>query len=493
MRRILFLLLPFLITVSYLPAFGKQEIVEIPVQNDEWFLCVTSFDVKSMPEEKLPMADAITRSLVDKLKIVDYRTRVSNEYAYYEGQAWAKARSAAAKALSAKIDERSILLFRGEANWKYKQNLKKVNAEIEKLKIDLETVEEDAPLINREPVFSLISNNLDMVFPNPPSPKGERRFCISQKADGMLTGLITDYHGRYFVSIKLYTVYTDSYAYEDSVIFSPEDMDKAMNEIAGRLIITLSGNRPALLAVKAEPAETLVLINRSFAGRGETEKTEYPPGKVTITASALNHETLTVETELVSGELTEVDLRLHPISFGSIEISGFPDGGSVYRGAMYMGHAPITLNVPLDTIEYIELETSTKELGQAVFLSSQTPDSQYYLSLHTSPPPKKGQVDKARRMHYWAWGGVWITGIASWITYQTYMSYDGAARSGTAPSYGDKFIDDYEQMYYYSMGATVALGVFIAYELFQMSRYLYISNKGSTPIVKPDRNGQEQN
>ena len=466
-------------------AGGQAEESEIAARNNEWVLCVTDFDASSMPVLKLSAANVIKRKMVDNINVISYRTRVSPEYAYYEGYAWARARSDAAKALSAKQDERSLMLFRGDPSWRYRVNLARVNEEIEKLTAALEEVENNPPVINKEPEFKLTAANLEYSFPPAPAAGNEIRFCAEQKADAFLTGSIMDYHGRFYVTIKLYTLYTRSFVWEDSIIFSAEDMEDALGEIARRLNMVLSGNRPSAIIVKAEPQDSLVLINRSFAGRGETPLLEYPPGKFIITASAGDHESLTVETELLPGELAEVEMILKPLEYSDIQISGSSPGGVVYHGAVYVGEAPLILRLPANTLEYVELETNDSKRGAVVFTSPDAPDSGLSLSIRTQTPLKPGRVGSARRTYYWAWGGTWITGIAAWIMYYTYVSADAAL--STRDDYEERFMNDNVRLYYVSMGTVIAVSVAVAYEIFHIGRYVYIANKGSTPIAKPGR------
>lgn len=470
-------------------ASGKKEEPEIKTQNDEWFLCVTDFDVSSLPEEKLTVSGVITKKVVDRLKVISYRTRISPEYAYYEGYAWSQTRSSAAKALSAKQEERSAQIYRGDSSWRYKQNLEKIDADIEKLKLALEEAEKEIPSINKQPEFKLTSGNLSDSFPVPPKTGVEYKFCQDQKADAFLQGTILEFHGRFYISVKLYTVYTRSFVYEDSIIFSVEDMENAMDEIAGRLIMVLSGNKPAAIAIKAEPDDALVLINRSFSGKGDTGIIEQPPGKITITASAPDYESMTVETELSAGKLTEVNIKLKKLEFGDVYLSGFPQGGTFYHGALYIGEAPLTLRVPLNQMEYIEIETGGNRRGTAVFFTPENNDFSYSLSLNTKTIPSKGRVEKARTWYYWAWGGTWITGIFAWIAYQTYTSMDSAIRYdyNAGNEVNNNFLNDYKRMYYISMGAVIAVCAAVAYEVFHIGRYVYISNQETTPIIKTSR------
>lgn len=471
-------------------ALGKHEETEIKTQNDEWVLCVTDFDISSVPVEKINIAGVITKKIVERLSVIDYRTRISPEYAYYEGHAWARARFAAAKALSNKQDERALQVYRGDPSWRYNRNLARIDTEIEKLKTDLEEIENNAPLINREPVFKLTDGNLAFSFPAAPKAGTENKFCQDQKADAFLAGSIIDFHGRYFISIKLYAVYTRSFVWEDSVIFSIEDTENALDEITGRLITILSGNKPAIITVKVQPEDTLVLINQTFAGKGEIAPLEHPPGKITITALAPDYESMTVETEVASGELAEIDIRLNPLMYGNVDIPGSSSGGTIYNGALYVGETPLTLRLPLNFMEYIELETADNTKGYAAFQIPDNTGASYSLSLRTFVPPAKGRVDKARQRYYWAWGGTWITSIAAWITYHSYVTADAASKYDDAYSkvYNEKFHNDYVNMYYISMGAVITMSAAVLYEIFQIGRYVYTANESSTPVVKPGRN-----
>jgi hypothetical protein len=290
--------------------------------------------------------------------------------------------------------------------------------------------------------------------------------------------------------IKLYTVYTQSYVYEDDVIFSPADLDKAVDEITDSLIIALSGNKPAAIAVHAEPAEALVLINRSFAGRGDTGVREYPPGIVTVSASAENYESITVETELEGGELTEIKFNLQPLAFGDVNVTGIFNSGSVYQGALYVGLTPLTLQLPLNQLEYIELEPSRTESGKAVFHTPAEAGTSNFLALPASTQAERGRVEKARRWYYWGWSGTWITGITAMLAYGLYTSYDEAynMRAGAVSS---DFNSQYNAMNYVFIGSLAVAGLAVAHEIFQMIRYISIANKDSTPYVKTSASKRE--
>jgi hypothetical protein len=465
-------------------ARGKTEELEKVPQNAEWVLCVTDFNVSSLPPNRRIIGEVMTRKLVDTVNMVDHRIRVSREYAYYEGYAWSQARLTAAKALAAKRDERDLLLYRGDPEWKYRRDLKTINDNIKTLEETLAETEAELPLIAREPDFKFTEGNNTGAFPAAPAAGGEYRFCQNQKADAFLAGEVTEFHGRIYITLRLYAVYTRSFIYEDNIIFSTDDADDAVDEIAGRLIAVLAGSGPAVIAVRAEPPDTMVLINKTFAGRGEVAAREHPPGKVTVSLSAENYSPETVETELSAGELTEIEAALRPLALADVTITApGKTGVSVYRGAMYVGEAPLTLRLPVNQFDYVHLETMGGESAEAVFLTPEIFNANDTLSLKTKIPPPTGQkrVEKARRRYYWSWGGTWIAGAAAWMISGLSTAYTNAYNPYRSTP---EMYDQTMTLYYANIGALALVGTAVAHEIFQMARYIYASGQGAAPIVK---------
>jgi hypothetical protein len=466
---------------------GTEEPEKVPL-NAEWVLCVTDFNISSLPPNRRVIGEVMTRKLVDTINTVDHRIRISREYAYYEGYAWSQARLTAAKALAAKRDERDLLLYRGEPGWKYRRSVKTIDGEIKKLEEDLAKTEAELPLIAREPVFQFTEGNNSGAFPAPPQTGGEYRFCQGQKADALLMGEVTEFHGRIYITLRLYAVYTRSFIYEDNIIFSSDDADDAVDEIAGRLIAALAGSSPAAIAVRAEPPDTMVLINKTFAGRGEVAAREHPPGKVAVALSAEGYAPETVETELSAGELTEIEVALRPRDMADVTITApGKTGVSVYQGAMYAGEAPLTLRLPANQFEYVHLETLGQETAEAVFLTPRIFNESDTLSLKTKIPPPSGQkrVEKARRRYYWSWAGTWIAGAAAWMTYGLYTTYrDTFTNTPLTQNQSVELYDQTMTLYYINIGTLALVGTAVAHEIFQMARYIYTSTQGAAPIVK---------
>jgi hypothetical protein len=465
-------------------ALGNKDADETYL-NDEWFFCITAIDQSELPPVRQLAGNALTRDLIQKLDSVSYRLRISPEYAYYESYAWQQEVGAAAKALANKQNERSQILYRGDPEWRYRQDIKKIDADIVKLAADLAEKEAQKPLIEREPVFKLIQSNVSGTYPAPPPPGGERRFCQSQKADGFLTGAIREFHGRYYIQLRLFTLYTNSWVYEDDIIFSLEDSGSAVEEIAARLTAVLAGSRPAAVAVTADPPEAQILINRNYAGKGTVPARDRPPGIVTIAAAAEGYSPMTVEEKLAPGELADVNIKLSPLQYADVFIdTPGRTGALVYHGAMYVGEAPLNLHLPLAQLQFVSIE-SRDERAKAVFSTPDLLGDTRTLSLKTKIPPPSGQrrVNNARKWYYWAWGGTWVTGIAAWIAYGMYTGQ----RSVLEQSSDQGFYDSTQQLYYISMGTVIAVGVAIGHEIFHIGRYMYTATEDATPIIKGDR------
>jgi len=471
---------------SLLIAGGKTDEEEQKPINNEWLLCVTQFDYSMLPVSQRVSGNVITRSLLDTLRSVSYRLRISPEYAYYEGYAWWQSVNAAAKALSQRQDERSLLLYRGDPEWRYQINVKKIDADIEKLKEALAKKEAEKPLVNNEPVFNLVQANISGNFPDPPKPGGERRFCQSQKADAFLLGSVREFHGRFYIELRLFVLYANAYVYEDEIIFSMDDIAGAVDEITGRLTAALAGNKPAVIAVKADPPEAQILINRAYAGRGTVEEREHPPGKITVAVSADGYTPELAETNLVSGEITEIEVNLSPQLYSNahIDASGAL-GVSLYHGALYVGEAPYNLRMPIDTLGYVVAEARNGRTAEIVFPSPDMPDESFDFSIKLNKPPPTGKkrVNKARGNYYWSWGATWIAAMLAWGANGVFTSMNDAIPHSSSR----EFLEETQTWSYISTGSLILLGAAAAYNIFELTRYLYTSTEKATPIAKPEK------
>ncbi|MCL2043432.1 MAG: hypothetical protein FWG89_04765 [Treponema sp.] len=494
MKKIKIILTIFIIFLfhysQFLFASGSKEEEEELILNDKWVLCITAFDYSHLPPLQRITGNVFTRDLVNRLDDISYRFRISHEYAYYESYAWQQSIRTIALQISQRQNERSNLLFEGLSERNYQTRLKTLDTTIANLYENLEEIESKAPLIHGEPSFELTQSNINGIFPDPPPPGTEYRFARNQNADGFLTGEIREFHGRYYLRIRLYTLHTNSFVHEDYIIFSLDDSAGAIDEIASQLVTVLSGNKPAAVAIQVEPEESQILINRNLAGRGTVEIRERPPGDITVAVAAEGYSPMIVETELLPDVLTEITIALGPLLYSDVFID-VPSENTVniYHGAMYIGQAPLNLRVPINDLAYFVAETWDGDEAKAVIAAPDYLESGFNLSLNLRTPPPQGvqRVNRARRRSYWAWGGVWIAGLTAWITNGIFTGHTAVLAQSTS----EEFWAQAETLNYIRLGALGLTGAaLVNYFAFQMPRYLRTATEGSTPIVRQERANQ---
>ncbi|MDR1286927.1 MAG: hypothetical protein LBK08_04885 [Treponema sp.] len=481
--------LVFLLLPAFL--FGGSRPEEKEILDREWTLCISAFDVSALSPSRHIVGSVIMRDLAASLEKVERRIRGDAEHGWYAGYAHSRERNAAAAALAAKLEERGALLYQGEPRWKYRRDLAAADKEIKKLKDELEEIERNVPSVDSEPVFVLTGDNLNGNFPPPPAPGTEYRFCRDGKADALLSGSVSEYYGRVYLVLRLYTVSGGGWIYEDSIIFSPEDINSASDEIAGRLASVVSGSRAAVIAVRAEPPEAEIAVNSSFAGRGSVPEREHAPGNITVIVSAEGYRSETVETELEGGMRTDIGVKLMPLDLSFVRLSVPGKAGViVYRGAFYEGEAPLSFGVDSGGVEYFSVETSGGETGSVVFLNSGFMDSVYEekeILLATAMPPRPGQhdVEEARRRYYGAWGRLWIALPAAFlITGLAEMQSEGwntISSSGAAPNLLYSRAVSYRSLRW---GAWALAGAALTDVMYSLWRYIQAADKNTVRIVK---------
>jgi hypothetical protein len=323
-------------------------------------------------------------------------------------------------------------------------------------------------------------------FPLPPQEGGEYSFCVNQNADALLTGTVFEYYGRINLTLKLYTLYARSFIYEDTIIFSPEDITSAMTEVANRLAGEISGTQLAMIAVKTDPEDAVIMIQDYFAGLGDTGVLEYSPGKVAVEAFAEDHSRVSSEVELNPGELAELNITLPAPSQEKfdIRIPNIPGNGSLYRGALYIGEPPLSILVPQNQYEYIHIETPEGRAAAAAFNAEPNRTG----NLITLKPsriylPEEKRVEQSRRAFYGAWGRFWIALPLSVLLYGVSAAYVPTKYGQNSALYLQSS-NTILHSSYVSLGAMAVTGIFAAEWLYRTLRYISTASENAVPMVK---------
>jgi hypothetical protein len=475
-------IVPALLLACSLPLFGKGKTEEDPgeILNPKWVISITAFDTSALNPAQRVVGDMLIRYLVSSLKALHHRVRVSKEYFYYKDLAYIRALEDAGKKLAAKRTERDMLVYRGYPEWRYRSELKTVNATIKTLEEDYKKAEEAAINIAAEPEFALTEENALGNFPLPPAAGGEYQFCVSQKADAFVSGGISEFHGRLYIAIRMYTLYTRSFEYEDTYIFSTDDLLIMEEEMASRLIAAISGASPAAVSITAEPDDAPSLDKESCAGQGSPGVREHAPGPLDVAVFADGHEPMGSSVDLAMGELVEMEFKLQPTPETSFEID-FPshEGSLVYQGSLYRGQTPLTITAPRNQFEYIHAETPGGDTSSVVFRAGQTGDvvtMPNVIPRGRDPKP----LATARRKLYGGWTAFWIVLPAAFMVSGFASAYKNAYAYAGDPEVGKTAaaIDPV------STGLWIGFGGVAAYSVYRMIRYSHTASRDAPKMAK---------
>ena len=331
---------PLFFTLIVFAAFplcgrGRQEEEKRTPQNTEFVLCVASFDVSALPAGHHILGPILQRELVWDLERIHHRVRDGEELSRYEELAFIAATRDGAVKLAAKRAERDALLYRGYPRWKYRRELKEIDEELAALEAAFREAGEVRPLIEERPLFKISeANQGGIAFPPAPPRGGEDVFLETHKADAVLTGTLRMAYGRIYAEFRVFTRGA-SFVYEDSTIFSTEDLGDASDELKSRFMAALVNSPPARLTILAEPEDARIEVNNRSAASGET--LELPPGPVRIAVSAGDHRSAGRELELEGGADETVSVILRPHTMGQLDIVLPGPEAAVYMGALYVG------------------------------------------------------------------------------------------------------------------------------------------------------------
>ncbi len=131
------------------------------------------------------------------------------------------------------------------------------------------------------------------------------------------------------------------------------------------------------------------------------------------------------------------------------------------------------------------MENFNGKKGSIVFRTQDSMEYEQSVSVKTIVPLKKGRVDKERRGYYWAWGSQWITGIATWIFYYSYLTASDAEYYGN--NVAQEVGNDKVIMSNIYLGSAIAFGVASVYGIYRMIRYIYYSGRDSASIAPQGR------
>ena len=315
-------------------ARGKKEEEPREKINTEFILCITAFDVSALPQGQQVLGSVMQKELIWDLNRIHHRIRGESEITRYEELAMNIAMHNAAALLSDKRAERDALLYQGVPQWKLNRERKRIDKEITELEAAYKEAEEYIPLITEKPLFIISELNREGAFPPPPKRGEEESFLKANTIDAFLSGAFRIVYGRVYAEFRIFTRGA-SFIYEDSTIFSQEDLNPALDELKARFLTALVNSEPGKIRLSSDPEYARIELNGRLAKSGD--EVEIPPGPVTIRASAEDHGSEEQELELEGGDTEEIAFILKPFTMELLGIAFPGPESSVYMGAMYLG------------------------------------------------------------------------------------------------------------------------------------------------------------
>ena len=487
-KRAIFLFSVFMLLALefQLFAFGRREAeAAVTPINPEWTLVITEFDVSAMSPAWQTSGDAIARNLVAALQNVNFRLRGEDEYIFHRDLEWARVRRVAANTLVTRRNERDQLIFRGEPYWRHERALRTAEERIVQIEEEIALLEITPPTVEQKPAFRLHARNLTGVFPPPPEPERENHFLIENSADAFLTGRLSEFHGRMLLEMQMFTRHTASFSFEDLMLFSPEDFDIVLEEIAYRVVLAVSGSYTSTVFVQASPSDAMVLIDGRFIGLGEIEHILLP-GEVEISVQAENFASLSFPLELEAGDRTEVFVSLSPLSISAFGVD-VPDrpGSRVYQGGLFVGKTPLTLELPRSEFSYITVETEDGEIGAVIVRDNtilsgsaqfvRVNDNYGRADFITAFPigEEERQVARARNSFYRAYGALWFALPAGLLAAGFANNHLNSTNPGSV-----------SRANMIRMGANGLIGAAIGTTFFQIFRYIRASGREAMPLAR---------
>lgn len=495
-----------LLLVCRLYAKGADEVPFEPL-NPEWTFAVTEFDVSALPPENQFIGQLARREILTVLKDIQTRRRTDEEYTYYEEVGWSKIKAEAAKNIADKQAQRGQLVYQGDAQWRYRRSLKTIDTELETLRESYEQAAAAPPPIAVNPTF-ILADAAETIL-KPPAAGKESHFCRTHKLDGFLSANATLYHGRIYLTVKIYTLFDDAYSYENTALFSPDNYAPTLKNLSFGLSQTLSGAPSAVLAVKADPPSSSIFINGSLVGTGEVSDYVRPPGETHIAVMAEGHESVDMSVKLYEGEHVEAEISLPPFNFTPLSfdvlvpkpkrkswhVTHFAEqGASVYQGALFMGRAPLTIEIPDGQLSYFRFE-SDQVAGDDGILPRKTAGSivvdarDDFLTIKTRalPLPNENPVEKARNRLYLSYGIFWLT-----LPFTMVIGFPWNARNGTgffSAAYNNAYyhrtpenVRSANRWYNISIGATTAMFVALGWSIANTILYFVEADKASPEL-----------
>ena len=375
-------------------------------------------------------------------------------------------------------------MYQGYSAWRYERDIRAVDRDIVALEAAYHAAVEARPVVENAPVLKIEGANTQGAFTLPPDEDREAEFCVGRNADAFLTGAVSEYYGRVLVTVRVYARYARAWIYEDTTIFSPEDMVPAMDELASRLAGAIQGAPPAAVRLVTDPEGAMLLLKDRYAGRsmGLSARAENragiietAPGRAEISVRADDHHTRTFSVDLESGILSDITVTLTPLGRTLLMVRDVGEPASVYRGALYLGQTPLVAEIPAGSAAYLHL-VGPEGASAATIIPAQLGAGNYGISLRLTPPLPEGRTDRARRQFYGAWTRFWIAMPLSVLINGIAISLVDAYNAN--PVRTEDQLSSAQYWYWGTIASDILVALFLGESVIRAAYYASVSSRG---------------
>lgn len=236
------------------------------------------------------------------------------------------------------IDKRDQLLFQGDNKEDEYTNIENKILEIEEDILALENTD----IATLDPIETLkpeIKEDLDQA-----SISNIKRFISQNKIDYLVSGTLEEEGENLFISILLYSNYTD----EPEIIYSGVGTNEDILEFRDDIVDIVNRKivaKPILnYEIVVSPSDSLIYIDEEFKAIGRYKGYAFDDSRLKLQIIKDGYETILVE-KVVTNDHRFFEYELQEKKLEYINITSDPVGAKVHYGSKYMGLTP--LDIPI--------------------------------------------------------------------------------------------------------------------------------------------------
>lgn len=192
-----------------------------------------------------------------------------------------------------------------------------------------------------------------------------------EEIDYYVTGTVEEDFDNLFVTIKLYSKYSDKAIIIWSGIGDSEEILNYRPEMLSKLSRIIFTDKILSYTIEIIPNDALIYVNDVFKGLGRYEGYTVDKDDIDIEILKEGYNSISL-TKHVSNEKELFQIELKPFELQTVTVTSKPSGALAYYGSKYIGTTP--LDVPLYT--YLQKLTLSSEgyMDKSIILDSKSKD-----------------------------------------------------------------------------------------------------------------------